>query len=364
MPSGYRRDVGKTGTDRSAIRDRVEAALVRFLQVRRAHLDLIDPALDDVADAIEALVLGPGKRLRPAFAYWGYRGAGGDDHPEIVTALAALELLQASALIHDDVIDASDTRRGEPAVHRRFERIHRRAGWRGEPDAFGRNAAILAGDLCLAWSDEMLHSSGVAPDAVARARRVLDEMRTEVMVGQYLDVLAAASDDITVERASKIAAYKSAKYTVERPLLMGAALAGASAPIEDAYSAYGIALGEAFQLRDDVLGVFGDPAETGKPAGDDLREGKRTYLIATAFALADPASAALLRADLGAAGLDTARVDRMREIISGCGALARTEDRITRLADEALDALARVRLAGEAGAVLSELAAASAHRRR
>jgi geranylgeranyl diphosphate synthase, type I len=342
----------------------VETALAAFLCRQRARLAAIDPALAQVADAIDGLVLGAGKRLRPVFGYWGYRGAGGADRDEIVTALAALEFLQASALIHDDVMDASDTRRGEPAVHRRFEATHRGGGWNGDPATFGQNAAILAGDLCLAWSDEMLHGAGVDHAALARARVVFDEMRTEVIVGQYLDVLAAAGDDISVERASKIATYKSAKYTVERPLLMGAALAGASGDLTDAYSTYGLALGEAFQLRDDILGVFGDPSETGKPAGDDLREGKRTYLIATAFALAGTADLEIMHAYLGDPDLDGDRVERVREIISSSGALGRTEARIDALTEEALAAIAQATLADDTGDALTELAAALVRRRR
>jgi geranylgeranyl diphosphate synthase, type I len=362
--SGYRRSVGHTSTDRDAVRVRVETALAAFLRRQRTRLAAIDPALAQVADAIDGLVLGAGKRLRPAFGYWGYRGAGGPDRDEVVTALAALEFLQASALIHDDVMDASDTRRGEPAVHRRFADHHRAGGWNGDPATFGENAAILLGDLCLAWSDEMLHGAGVDPAALARARDVFDEMRTEVIVGQYLDVHAAAGDDISIERASKIATYKSAKYTVERPLLMGAALAGASGDITDAYSIYGLALGEAFQLRDDILGVFGDPAETGKPAGDDLREGKRTYLIATAFALSGAAEAGIMHADLGDPDLDPGRIERFREIISSSGALARTEARIDALTDEALAAIAKPVLAHDTGDALTELAAALVRRRR
>jgi geranylgeranyl diphosphate synthase type I len=350
-------------TDRARLRARVEVALTAFLEGQRARLDRIDAALTPVADAIETLVLGGGKRLRPAFAYWGYRGAGGDDRDEIVTAVASLELVQASALIHDDVMDASDTRRGQPSLHRRFEARHRDGGWLGAAEGFGENAAILAGDLCLVWSDEMLHGAGVDPAALARARPVFDEMRTEVMVGQYLDVLASVTDDTSIERASKIATFKSAKYTVERPLLIGAALAGADPSVEAAYSIYGLALGEAFQLRDDVLGVFGDPSETGKPAGDDIREGKHTYLVATAFALADRSAAETMRRDLGDPRLDDAGVDRFREIITASGALERTEARIADLTETALTALTKTALAYGADEVLSALVAASVRRR-
>ncbi|WP_345538276.1 polyprenyl synthetase family protein [Phytohabitans rumicis] len=330
--------------------------------MRRAWLATVDEALLPVADAVEDFVLGGGKRLRPAFAYWGYRGAGGADSDRVVTTVAALELVQASALIHDDLMDRSDTRRGEPAVHRRFAARHRTAGWRGDPDAFGDSAAILLGDLCLVWSDELLHTGGLPADTIARARPVFDEMRTEVTVGQYLDVLTQATGDTSVERAGKVARYKAGKYTVERPLLLGAALADAPAGVPAAYSAYGLPLGEAFQLRDDVLGVFGDPAQTGKPAGDDLREGKRTYLVAAAFAAADEARRAVLAASLGDPTLDAAGVAELRDIITASGALARTEERIAELTSSALTALSTAPIEPEAREVLVTLAAAATTR--
>jgi geranylgeranyl diphosphate synthase type I len=351
--------------DNADLRRRVEVALAGFLGTARARLDAIDAALTPLADAIDGLVLGGGKRLRPAFAYWGFRGAGGDDdgtRRDVVAAVASLELVQASALIHDDLMDASDTRRGEPSMHRRFARHHRDAGWHGRPDAFGEAAAILGGDLCLVWSDEMLHTSGLAAEALRRARPVFDEMRTEVTVGQYLDVLNQVTGDTSVARASKVATYKSAKYTVERPLEFGAALAGASPDVLGAFAVYGLALGEAFQLRDDVLGVYGDPAETGKPAGDDLREGKRTYLVAAAHEAGDAVARKILAEDLGDRELDAERVDRLREIIAATGALARTESRIDELTEVALRALGGVDLAGGAGEVLTALAEASTRR--
>ncbi|GAB1645972.1 polyprenyl synthetase family protein [Krasilnikovia sp. MM14-A1259] len=348
--------------ERAGLRPRVDKALAAFLATQRARLLAIDPALDEVADAMEAFVLGGGKRLRPAFAYWGYRGAGGFDSDQVVTAVAALELVQASALIHDDLMDRSDTRRGEPAVHRRFAARHTALGWRGGATAFGDSAAVLLGDLAMVWSDEMLHSCGLDPADLARARVAFDEMRTEVTVGQYLDVLTQATGDTSVERAAKVARYKSASYTVERPLLLGAALAGASAQLSAAYSAFGLAIGEAFQLRDDLLGVFGDPAQTGKPAGDDLREGKRTYLVAAAFAALDEAGRAALEAGLGDPGLDAVGVDRLRALIRGSGALARTEERIATLTTQALAALAAADVEPEARAVLHDLADAATRR--
>ena len=348
--------------DQAGLRSRVDKALAAFLFEQRDLLAGIDPALAELSEALEAFVLGGGKRLRPAFAYWGYRGAGGTDSDEVVAAVSALELVQASALIHDDLMDRSDTRRGEPAVHRRFERLHTSAGWRGGSAAFGDSTAVLLGDLALVWSDERLHSSGVGLAELARARPVFDRMRTEVTVGQFLDVLTQATGDTSVERAGKVARYKSAKYTVERPLLLGAALAGADPAVAAAYSAFGLPLGEAFQMRDDVLGVFGDPARTGKPAGDDLREGKRTYLVASAFAALADGPRAELDAGLGDQSLDDAGVARLRTLIDGSGARAATERRIDDLMASALSALAAAPIEPEARGVLGALADAATRR--
>jgi geranylgeranyl diphosphate synthase, type I len=348
--------------DRAGLRERVDKALAAFLTDRRAQLQAVDEALLPLADALEAFVLRGGKRLRPAFAYWGYRGAGGVDCDPVVAGVAALELVQASALIHDDLIDRSDTRRGEPAIHRRFADHHRRSGWSGDSEGFGNAAALLLGDLSLVWSDEMMNGAGLDPQTLTRARPVFDVMRTEVTVGQYLDVLNQATGDTSVERAGKVARYKSAKYTVERPLLLGAALADAPADVRAAYTGYGLPLGEAFQLRDDVLGVFGDPAVTGKPAGDDLREGKRTYLMAVAYAQADTAGRDLLARRLGDRQLDRAGVEQLRDVVAGSGALRRTEQRIAELTEAGLAALDRAPLETDARHALVDLAAAATRR--
>jgi geranylgeranyl diphosphate synthase type I len=355
-------DPSSSPVDRADLRTRVDKALAEFLARRRDWLATVDEALLPIADAVEEFVLGGGKRLRPAFGYWGYRAASGVDSDRVVATLAALEFVQASALIHDDLMDRSDTRRGEPAVHRRFAARHRAEGWRGDPDAFGDSAAILLGDLCLVWSDEMLHAGGLPPQTLARARPVFDEMRTEVTVGQYLDVFAQATAHTSVELAGKVARYKAAKYTVERPLLLGAALADAPPPVRAGLSAYGLPLGEAFQLRDDVLGVFGDPAQTGKPAGDDLREGKRTYLVAAAFEAAGDPERAVLEARLGDPALDPAGVATLRHVITSTGALDRTEARIAELTSVALDALAATKIDEGAREVLVDLAAAATAR--
>jgi geranylgeranyl diphosphate synthase type I len=349
--------------DRASLRARVEQALAGFLAAQRAHMTGIDKDLDPLAEAVETFVLGGGKRLRPAFAFWGYQGTGAPDSDELVAAVATLELVQASALIHDDLMDGSDTRRGEPSMHRRFQAMHARNLWHGRGQQFGDAVALLLGDLCLVWSDELLRGSGFDPLAVNRARATFDQMRTEVMLGQYLDVLAQATAETSVSRASLIAKYKSAKYTVEHPLLFGAALAGASPALSRAYSAFGLPLGEAFQLRDDVLGVFGDPVTTGKPAGDDLREGKRTYLVAAAFEQAASGSDRdLLAKSLGDPRLDDADVARLCEVIIRSGALSRTEERIASLTTSALSALDSAPITPDAAIALRELAEAAVYR--
>lgn len=350
--------------ERTDIPGRVAEALAIFLARQRERLTSIDTELSSVAEAAENFVLGGGKRIRPSFAYWGYRGAGGSDSDEVLHCVSSLEMLQASALIHDDLMDGSDTRRGEPSVHRRFAGHHTHHGWDGSAEGFGSCAAILLGDLCLTWSDEMFTSCGMPAEAVSRARIDFDWMRTEVSAGQYLDVLTQAQRDSSVARAKKVARFKSAKYTVERPLLLGAALAGGSPQLRDTYSSLGLPLGEAFQLRDDVLGVFGDPKQTGKPAGDDLREGKHTFLVACAYEAADSAQRELLDTRLGDPELSTDAITALREVITDTGAVQRTENRIAALSERTEAALrdAKQLVDPQAAVVLTELADAAVRR--
>ncbi len=356
--------------DVADLRDRVQKSLAAFIAGRTAALDAIAEELGPVGERISEFLLDGGKRLRPAFCYWGWRGAGGDDIDEIVAAASSLELLHACALIHDDVMDGSDTRRGRPAVHRAFAALHRGEAWLGDPEGFGRSAAILLGDLCLIWADRMLNTSGLSAETLHRGASTYDEMRIELMAGQYLDVVEQAIGGAAsgghrlsgVDRAMRVALYKTAKYTIERPLHLGGVLAGASPQLLAAYTAYGIPLGQAFQLRDDVLGVFGDPDETGKPAGDDLREGKRTALIAMALDRAGPDDAAVVRRHLGDPHLDVAGVEQLRSVIDRSGALAEVESLIARLTEEALMGLASAPVEGYAANVLESLAAAATSR--
>ncbi len=353
------------GDDRrvsNAVRERFDAALRDFIGPATAEMRAIGADLGPVADAASEFVLDGGKRLRPSFCFWGALAAGGEDSEALVHAAASLELLQACALIHDDLIDNSDTRRGRPAVHQRFADLHRRSDWSGAPADFGAAAAILIGDLLLAWSDTMLANSGLHDGALRRTRPISSAMRTEVMVGQYLDVLEQARGETTVDRALRVARLKSAKYTVERPLHLGAAIAKAGDDITQAYSKYGIPLGEAFQLRDDLLGVFGEPATTGKPAGDDLREGKQTVLIALTLSRGSLSDREFLRGVLGQADLSTDDVERARGVITASGAAAEVEEMIATRLDEALAALNEVGLERGAQRELVLLAGAASYR--
>jgi geranylgeranyl diphosphate synthase, type I len=344
-----------------AIRAQVAAALDEFLERQRGVLAAIAPDVTPWMDAITGL-LSSGKRLRPAFCYWGWRAAGGEDCPQIHAAAAALELLHASALVHDDLIDASDTRRGQPSVHRRLAARHAEGGWRGSADAFGTGAAVLAGDLLMAWTDEMFHASGLAAAALQRGQAVLDTMRTELVCGQYLDLLGQAAGDGTVASALRVARYKSARYTVERPLQLGAALAGPRAELATACAGYGAGVGVAFQLRDDLLGVFGDPAQTGKPSGGDLREGKRTVLVAVARQRASASQRELLDRLLGDPLLDEAGAAEIRSVLTETGAVAECERMIDAGVAEGLTALDDAPMPGEARLALAEMAVIATER--
>lgn len=319
--------------------------------------------------------LGGGKQLRARFLHAGWRAVAEARGPapelpdEVVAAAAALEIFHVAALVHDDIIDSSDTRRGRPAAHRALEAWHRDAGWRGDGAGFGRSAGILLGDLLLGWSDDLLEDGLTAIDSArARATRLLyARMRRDVTVGQFLDVAeesawATEADDRHAARALRVATFKSARYSVQQPLLLGATLAGADPEQDAALSAFGEPLGLAFQLRDDVLGVFGDAAVTGKPAGDDLREGKRTVLIALTRAALPAPGRRTVDELLGDPGLDDEQIGMLQRTIVDAGALARIEEMIADYVREADRALSGARLGNAAVSELRDLARAATTR--
>ena len=337
----------------------VNAALAEFLDERAESLVQVGPELVDVADAARRIALDGGKRLRPLFAYWGWRATQDDVAESLVVAGASLELLHCCALVHDDLMDRSATRRGNPAAHAAFVELHRARAWTGDAEVFGAAGAILLGDLLLSWADALFARAGFG----AAARTVYDDMRQLVMAGQYLDVQVQARGEFSTADALRVITFKTSKYTVEGPLLLGAAAADAPAEVLAALSAYALPIGEAFQLRDDVLGVWGDPIETGKPAGDDLREGKRTLLVALAMERATPAQSALLRDGLGSPTLDARQVHEMRSVLVDTGALDEVEKRIAARTAEARHGLREAAIRPDARAALDSLAVAATQRR-
>ncbi|WP_104082048.1 polyprenyl synthetase family protein [Cryobacterium sp. Y11] len=362
-------------TESKRLVDLVQSRIDEFLLSRDPILTLISSDLTPLIDFSRQFLSG-GKRFRAQFCYWGAQcvlaadsGADPGDNQRIeaadaggasatrslaaaslstiVATAGALEIFHAAALVHDDIIDNSDTRRGAPSAHRLFESLHDREGWAGRPESFGRASAILLGDLLLGWSDELLDEGLDALTDRASARRArleFNHMRTEVTAGQYLDILEerawlAHPESELLDRALRVIVYKSAKYSVQAPLMIGAALAGASAAQLESLRAFGLPLGMAYQLRDDLLGVFGDAAVTGKPSGDDLTEGKRTVLIALARERLDDASRRSLDAQLGDPTLDAAQIRTLQDLITGSGAVERVEALIIAQVTAALGAL-------------------------
>lgn len=323
----------------------VEDALREFFAGQHRTVAALGSHYVEAVDELTGFVLRGGKRIRPTFAWNGWIGAGGDSRADyadaVLKASAALELIQACALVHDDIMDSSPTRRGSPAVHEVFAGMHRRRGWSGNAAKHGESIALLLGDLALCWADDMLRDAGLKTEDYKRISPIWSAMRTEVIGGQLLDATTCVSGDESIDAAIAVDRYKTAAYTVERPLHLGAALAAADGRLIYSYRRFGADIGIAFQLRDDILGVFGDPAVTGKPVGDDLREGKRTVLLAEALRRADavwPRAARLIRDGIGTE-LNAADIERLRGAFTELGAVARVEARIDRLTTRAIEVL-------------------------
>ncbi|MFE5671415.1 polyprenyl synthetase family protein [Agromyces sp. NPDC056523] len=360
--------------------DLVNERLEEFLSGRASILRSIAPDLDPLSEFSKRFLSG-GKRFRAQFCVRGWeavRGTAGEpadiaataERAAVVSASAALEVFHAAALVHDDLIDNSDTRRGAPSAHRVFEAQHAESAWAGSAPEYGRAAAVLLGDLLLGWSDELLDDglAGLPAGPAARSARLeFNRMRTEVTVGQYLDILEerawiAMPDDAQRARAERVVVFKSAKYSIEAPLVIGGAIAGASAAELDALRAFGLPLGIAFQLRDDLLGVYGDPALTGKPAGDDLREGKRTVLIAIARERLASPQRRLLDELLGDPELDDDQVRVLQQTLRECGAVDEVERLIAMHTEDGTRALESAAIDRDASAALASLAEAVTRR--
>jgi geranylgeranyl diphosphate synthase type I len=357
--------------------DLVGARLDEFLAEQSPEVLDIASELGVLLEYSADLVRG-GKRFRALFCYWGWNavGSGRDgfdpleqlepprDLASIVDVATGLELFHAAALVHDDIMDRSDTRRGNPSVHKRFEELHSRGGWRGDVRGFGTGGALLLGDLLLGWSEELLQS-GLdlleSRESARAARSEFNRMRTEVTVGQYLDILEESSwltadERDQLARAHRVLVYKSAKYSVEAPLAIGGSLGGGTLRQLAALRDFGLPLGIAYQLRDDMLGVFGDPRVTGKPAGDDLREGKRTVLIALARVGLPQTSIRLFDELLGDPALDDGQIRMLQSTLVDSGAVDKVERMIAHNVSLARSALTEAPLTREAVTRLDELA--------
>lgn len=349
----------------AAFRSKIDAQLDEFLARKKGQLEQVSPLLELLTRVAGDLCSG-GKRLRPAFAYWGYVAAAGEGEPpaELWPAISAIELLHVGVLMHDDVLDESDTRRGRPAAHRQFEAWHREQGGIGDSAEYGRKLAVLLGDQLLVWSDELARVDRLGEQAMGYWHAV----RTEVNSGQVLDISAqyrvgapAATSDEQI--AARVLEEKTSRYTVQRPLQLGAAAGGASAEQLAALGRYGLGLGRAFQLRDDLLGIFAEAAETGKPAAGDLREGKRTVLMARVLANLPTPEADQLAAMLGNPDLSDDQIAIARKLINQSGAVEQIEKLITADHAVALAALDEAQISAAGRVALVELARQSVQRR-
>ncbi|HVM20371.1 MAG TPA: polyprenyl synthetase family protein [Egibacteraceae bacterium] len=340
------------------VRRPVDELLARFLAARVAELDRLDAGLEPIGREVRELVATGGKHLRPAFVYWGYRATGAAHTDAVFAPAAAVQLLHTFALLHDDVMDRSPERRGRPSAYAALADVHAREGLLGDSGWFGVGGAILAGDLAFVWADQLFDESPLPAEVLARARRVFTTLRVEVMAGQYLDLRLAGLPDASEDIALRVALLKSGRYTVTRPLQMGAAIGGAGPALDDALCRYGDAIGVAFQLRDDVLGLFGDPQATGKGDLDDLREGKRTVLILRTLGRCTTAQRAELDRVLGRGDISDGDAEIVREIVVDTGALDDVETLIAEHREAAVTSLAGVdAVAADALTDLADLAA-------
>ncbi|WP_285545338.1 polyprenyl synthetase family protein [Streptomyces lavendulae] len=340
----------------------VEAVLEEFLR-EKAAAALAEGLPGEVPGLLGDFVGAGGKRVRPSLCLLGWRAARGPrGDPRAIRVAASLELFHAFALIHDDLMDHSDTRRGRPTLQHFLTARHQVGRTHTAAARLGAAAALLAGDVALAWSAELLHTAGLTHAQLATALGRTDAMRTQVMYGQYLDLLSTGRPGPDTGIPWKVIRCKTAGYTFVHPLLLGAELAGAGSALTNALAEYGWAAGEAFQLGDDLLGVFGRPDETGKPNGDDLREGKHTLLAALAYERADAVQRAALDRHLGDAGLDEDGACRLREVLTATGAHDAVRRTVRERCRAAVQALEGAPVPEAVRRALTDLAAALASR--
>ncbi|MEU9244519.1 polyprenyl synthetase family protein [Streptomyces sp. NPDC048385] len=343
--------------DPTAFKNRVDEVLRRFVAEEADLFAAVDPLLIPVAEQLEAAAA-DGKRLRAAFCYWGWRAAGQPDSAALVRAAASMELVHAAAVVHDDLIDDSPLRHGRPTPH-----LALRTAVRDRPraEATARSLAMLVGDLLMSLAGQLFATCGLPAAYLARARPLWSVLARELIAGECLEILRTGAGPDT-SASLKVIRYKTAKYTVEQPLLIGGALAGAGERLREGYSAYGLPLGEAFQLRDDLLGLFGAPERTGKANADDVRGHRPTALLAETWRLARADDRERLGALLGSPDLDADGLDAVREVMCRLGAPDRIEHMIGARVAEALDALHELDVPAPAAGALTSLAHSAAVR--
>ncbi|MEH0422773.1 polyprenyl synthetase family protein [Streptomyces sp. B21-083] len=335
----------------AAFKARVDEVLQPFVAQEADRFAAIDPLLGPVAEQLEAAVA-DGKRMRAAFCYWGWRAVGQPDSDALVRAAASMELVHAAAVVHDDLIDDSALRHGRPTPHIALRGAVRR---RPRAVAAARSLAMLVGDLLMGLAGQLFAGSGLPAAYLARARPLWAVLTRELIAGECLEILSTGAEP-DVAASLKVIRYKTAKYTVEHPLLIGGALAGASERLREGYSAYGLPLGEAFQLRDDLIGLFGDPERTGKANADDVRGHRPTALLAETWRVAGDGDREQLRALLGRRDPDGDGLDAVREVMGRLKTPDRVEDMITARVEEALGALHELDVPAQAAAALTALA--------
>ncbi|MBW3619927.1 MAG: polyprenyl synthetase family protein [Actinobacteria bacterium] len=340
----------------TALAATVDAALRGYLDRALPRLVGLHASLAPLADELHEFVIGGGKRIRPTLLLLGYRAAGRDDPSDVMGPALSLELLHTCALLHDDIIDAASTRRGRETAHRRFAREHREAGWSGGSDAFGEAVAILLGDLAFVQADELFLEARVPADRLLDGLRRFTVLREEVMAGQYVDLYAARAGVTSRELALAVATYKSGRYSVARPLEIGAALGGGPAALVSGLERVGGPLGRAFQVRDDLLGVFGDEVETGKSVAGDLVEGKRTLLVAETAARLDGDELTTFDRLLGSPELTADDAATLRELMRRSGGLDATTRYVEEAVEEARTELGRLDVPDEVAEALEGMA--------
>jgi geranylgeranyl diphosphate synthase type I len=338
------------------IPSRVDAELTRFLDRKIAELGDLRAA--EAAHLIKECVLEGGKRLQGMWAYWGWQAGGRPDGPEIITIGAALELFHWAALIVDDIFDQSETRRGLPALHRRLADLHRERGWRGDSEHYALVQTLCLTDIAWAWSDELMFAGGMDPKQLATRRLPNDLLRSEVWLGQYLDMEERARRSPSIDQAMTVALLKTARSNTMYPLQFGAALADAPEDVLDAFKRFGEAVGEAYQLQDDLMSVFGDERVTGKSSTDDFRNGCMTVLLSWAMENATPAQLAVFERHHGDPDLDQAGAAALRRTIEETGARTAVKAMLDARRAEAVAILAETELTDEVRTALTELATA------